>query len=161
MFRWSNFFSLNYFIGCKWKNVLKQLSFVDLNFLKRLKVNLKLLCNHIINLFKHLNNRSQMTKKPQMSMNHLHQKMPHYILIHLDLTINRIITYMDSHIQDQQHITWTTIKKLPSSNKRTVKAMKKYPLLKWRISEMSIITWFFKTRLLGLTVQTFIYLVSI
>ena len=65
------------------------MSFVVLNFFKRLKVYLKLLCTHIINLFKHLNNRSQMTKMYQMSMNHLHQKMPHYILIHLDLTINR------------------------------------------------------------------------
>nr|CCQ43269.1 alternative protein USP9Y [Homo sapiens] len=46
-----------------------------------------------------------MTRMPQMSMSPLHQKMPHYILIHLPLSINRIIMYMDSHIQDQQHIT--------------------------------------------------------
>ncbi|XP_063491521.1 ubiquitin carboxyl-terminal hydrolase 9Y isoform X6 [Symphalangus syndactylus] len=50
-------------------------------------------------------NVSQMTRMPQMSMNPLHQKMPHYILIHRALSINRIIMCMDSHIQDQQHIT--------------------------------------------------------
>lgn len=44
-----------------------------------------------------------MTKKLQKNMNHLPQKIPHYILIHPDLTISRTITFTDSHIQGQQH----------------------------------------------------------
>lgn len=62
---------------------------------------------------------------------------------------------MDSHIQAQQHITWITLRELANEHKKIMKAVKKCPHLRPRISEMHILTGSIKTVHPGLTVQLF------
>lgn len=46
---------------------------------------------------------------------------------------------MDSHIQARQHIIWTTLSELANEHKKILKAVKKFPRLRQKISEMHII----------------------
>lgn len=46
---------------------------------------------------------------------------------------------MDSHTQARQHIIWTTLSELANEHKKILKAVKKFPRLRQKISEMHII----------------------